>query len=132
MPGFRMGRWGVLALVVCASFGSRCAATKTDNGSSVTTTGGIERGRYLATGVARCFWCHSPLDDSDPAVPRPDTLGAGDVLDEKAPIVAPNITPDKETGLGDWKDQEMTRAIRKGLAAMGERFTTTPRPITAC
>lgn len=49
----------------------------------------IARGSYLANGVARCFWCHSPLDASDPAVPRPEKLGSGDILDEKKPIIAP-------------------------------------------
>jgi mono/diheme cytochrome c family protein len=47
------------------------------------------RGKYLANGIARCFWCHSPLDNGDPAIPIPAKLGSGDVLDEKAPINAP-------------------------------------------
>ena len=74
----------------------------------------IARGRYLAHGIARCFWCHSPLDGGNPAGPRPESLGSGDVLDPKIPVVAPNITPDTETGIGRWSDAEVVRAIREG------------------
>lgn len=79
----------------------------------------IARGRYLANGIARCFWCHSPLNDGDPATPRPELLGSGDVLDEKTPVNAPNLTPDLETGIGRWSDGDVVRAIREGLARDG-------------
>ena len=79
----------------------------------------MARGAYLAQGIGRCFWCHAPLDDGDPARPKPATLGSGDVLDEKTPIVAPNITPDPETGIGRWKDAEIVRAIREGVGRDG-------------
>jgi mono/diheme cytochrome c family protein len=105
----------MFALALCVGLGSGCVSPRTDEGSSATAAGRVERGRYLANGIARCFSCHSPLDNSDPAVPRPETLGAGDVLDEKAPIVAPNITPDTETGLGNWSDQGIIRATREGI-----------------
>ena len=34
-------------------------------------------------------------------------------------IVAPNITPDPETGIGKWSDDAIARAIREGIAADG-------------
>jgi mono/diheme cytochrome c family protein len=86
----------------------------------------IARGSYLANGIARCFSCHSPLDNGDPAVPIPATLGSGDVLDEGAPINAPNITPDAETGLGAWTDQEVVRAIRDGVGRDGRELGVHP------
>lgn len=79
----------------------------------------IARGAYLANGVARCFWCHSSLDSKDPALPKPETLGSGDILDPKARIFAPNITPDRETGVGTWSDAELGRAIRGGIGRDG-------------
>jgi mono/diheme cytochrome c family protein len=82
----------------------------------------VARGRYLAHGIARCFWCHSPLTDTDPATPRPESLGTGDVLDEKLPIVAANLTPDEETGLGQWADAEIARAVREGIGRDGRRL----------
>jgi len=82
----------------------------------------VARGAYLAQGIARCFWCHAPLDDGDPATPKAATLGSGDILDEKIPIVAPNITPDSETGIGHWNDAEVVRAIREGIGRDGRRL----------
>jgi mono/diheme cytochrome c family protein len=49
-------------------------------------------------------------------------LGAGDVLDEHAPIIAPNLTPDPDTGLGLWTDQQIVRAIREGVGRDGQRL----------
>ncbi|HET6897075.1 MAG TPA: c-type cytochrome, partial [Vicinamibacteria bacterium] len=79
----------------------------------------MKRGAYLANGIGRCFWCHAPLDAGDPATPKAGTLGSGDVLDEKTPVVAPNITPDGETGIGRWSDAEIVRAIREGIGRDG-------------
>ena len=33
---------------------------------------------------------------------------------------APNITPDPETGIGNWTDEEIDRAIREGIRADGQ------------
>jgi hypothetical protein len=42
-------------------------------------------------------------------------------------IVAPNITPDKETGIGNWTDGEKIRAIRDGVSRDGRAlFPTMP------
>jgi len=79
----------------------------------------VGRGRYLVNGVGRCFWCHSPLNDGDPATPRPESRGSGDVLDPKTPVNAPNITPDPETGIGRWSDAQVVRAIREGTGRDG-------------
>jgi hypothetical protein len=35
-------------------------------------------------------------------------------------IVAPNLTPDRETGLGNWTDGEKIRAIREGISKDGD------------
>ncbi|HEU0105963.1 MAG TPA: cytochrome c [Vicinamibacteria bacterium] len=91
-------------------------------GGQTSATARTVRGAYLARGVARCFWCHAPLDSGDPATPQPETLGSGDILDEKTPIIAPNITPDDETGLGRWHDGEIARAIREGIGRDGRRL----------
>jgi hypothetical protein len=34
-------------------------------------------------------------------------------------IVAPNLTPDKETGAGTWTDDMFTRALREGIGHDG-------------
>ena len=113
-------------MALCVLPATGCVSPKTGAGSKATPTDLIARGQYLVNGIARCFLCHSPLDNGDPAVPRPETLGAGDVLDEKAPLVAPNITFDRETGLGDWSDQEIIRAIREGIGRDGRELQEHP------
>ena len=35
-------------------------------------------------------------------------------------IVAPNITPDRETGVGSWTDDQLARAIREGIGHNGQ------------
>jgi mono/diheme cytochrome c family protein len=103
---------GTLSLVsLLALGGSRVSGSQGD--------GRLARGRYLVNGIGRCFWCHSPLNDGDPATPRPESLGAGDILDAKTPVNAPNITPDPETGIGRWSDADVVRAIREGTGRNG-------------
>lgn len=87
-----------------------------------TQTSRIARGSYLANGVGRCFWCHSPQTSTNPSLPKPDLLGSGDLLDPNLPIVAPNLTPDPDTGLGKWTDAEIVRAVREGRGRDGRRL----------
>lgn len=83
----------------------------------------VERGRYLVNHVAQCFECHSPLDDSADPLPLPNMLGSGDILNEETTLVAPNITPDADTGAGKWTDQQLSRAIREGVGHDGRRLS---------
>jgi mono/diheme cytochrome c family protein len=81
-----------------------------------------ERGRYLAEHVLQCFICHSERDASLPGAPPVEARkGAGVVFSESEGrlIVAPNITPDVETGAGGWTDDMLARAIREGIGHDG-------------
>jgi mono/diheme cytochrome c family protein len=80
------------------------------------------RGEYLVMGVAACFHCHSDHDLSDPEYPvKEGMLGAGWNLPvpELGDVEAPNITPDPETGIGNWSDDAIARAIQEGVSADG-------------
>jgi mono/diheme cytochrome c family protein len=82
----------------------------------------VERGRYLAEHLLQCFVCHSERDWNAPgAPPVAGRKGAGMVASEKGDrrIVAPNITPDAETGAGAWTDDMLARAIREGIGHDG-------------
>jgi mono/diheme cytochrome c family protein len=83
----------------------------------------LERGRYLAENVLGCFGCHSTYDHSNPqAVPAlMRKKGDGGTFErEGLPwLVAPNITPDPETGIGNWSDDTLARAIREGIGHDG-------------
>jgi len=83
----------------------------------------VERGRYIATALSGCVYCHSPHDWAAPGTPMvPGKEGAGDVLPYAGlpgRIVASNLTPDPETGAGRWTDDQFARAIREGIGHDG-------------
>jgi len=83
----------------------------------------LERGKYLFNGIAGCVDCHSQHDLSQHGAPAmAGTEGGGDEQHyDGLPgrIVAPNITPDKETGAGNWSDDHLARAIREGIGHDG-------------
>lgn len=91
--------------------------------SAATNAEAIERGRYLVSHVAGCLGCHSPVQDVPGEPPVEGKLGAGRDFGEYpgAPmhIRAPNLTPDKETGIGGWTDGEVARAMREGVGKDG-------------
>lgn len=83
----------------------------------------IKRGEYLANSFAACMDCHSQRDYTKFSGPiRQGTLGMGgeDFGEGAGFILAKNITPDKETGLGNWTDGEIFRAITSGIDKNGE------------
>jgi mono/diheme cytochrome c family protein len=84
----------------------------------------LDRGRYLAEALTGCVACHSPVDESRPGdFPQPGLEYAGRVWPSGSgfpgKIVAPNITPDPDTGIGRWTDGEVARAIREGVSRDG-------------
>lgn len=74
----------------------------------------VERGRYLVEGILGCGNCHTPKSPAgEPIASR--NLGGG--LTFSVPPfagVASNITPDRETGIGSWSDDDIKRAIVDG------------------
>jgi mono/diheme cytochrome c family protein len=75
----------------------------------------IEHGRYLAT-LADCTACHTQKEGGKPfAGGRPIETPFG-------VIVSPNITPDRETGIGNWTDEQFDNAVRHGIRADGARL----------
>jgi mono/diheme cytochrome c family protein len=75
----------------------------------------VDRGRYLSI-LSDCASCHTVPQKNEPfAGGRPIETPFGS-------IVAPNITPDFETGIGSWTDDQFDNAIRKGVGRNGERL----------
>jgi len=83
----------------------------------------IERGRYLFTALSACDGCHSERDFArlgGPVVVSGRGKGMEmTIQDLPGRIVASNITPDPETGIGGWTDGEKIRAIREGVSKDG-------------
>jgi mono/diheme cytochrome c family protein len=75
----------------------------------------IERGRYL-TVAGDCAACHT-LPGSGHA------LAGGRAIDTPfGQLIAPNITPDRETGIGAWTDDEFVNALKGGTGRDGEHL----------
>ena len=80
----------------------------------------LKRGEYLSEHVAGCSYCHSPQEEG-PNGPEvvPAKKGGGQVFaiaGLPGTVVAPNITPDPETGIGNFTDDQLARAIREGIS----------------
>ena len=74
---------------------------------------GVERGRYLVNHVSLCSDCHTPRNPI--GVPKRDLYLAG--ASAKSGFLGedvPNITPDKETGIGDWKREDIAELLLTG------------------
>lgn len=77
----------------------------------------IARGRYIF-GLADCDGCHSQHDTAKQYWPVVESgRGRGNFLGKDGPVTMsiPNITPDREFGIGTWTDGEKIRAIREGI-----------------
>jgi len=86
-----------------------------------------ERGRYFANAVVDCRACHTLRKPNDQSIAEGPEWAGGEVFDGKiwklpGVFVTPNLTSDKETGLGSWTDAEIARAIRQGINRKGERL----------
>jgi len=74
----------------------------------------LERGRYLVTTVMACGNCHTPKDADGRAVVGKELAGGASFDIPPFAGTAANITPDRETGIGSWSDDEIKRAITHG------------------
>ena len=75
----------------------------------------VERGRYLVNTILACGNCHTPKDAEGRPLEARELAGGG--LSFDLPFfagTASNITPDRETGIGSWTDEEIARAITQG------------------
>jgi mono/diheme cytochrome c family protein len=74
----------------------------------------LERGTYLMNGIVACGNCHTPKGPDGRALADKE-LSGGDPIDSPVFHAIPaNITPDKETGIGNWTDEQIVNAIRNG------------------
>lgn len=74
----------------------------------------IAKGKYLAA-AGDCISCHT----------RPEGEEFSGGLPLKTPfgtIYTANITPDKETGIGNWTEEQLARAMREGIADDGSHL----------
>src|SRR6185436_4558724 len=77
--------------------------------------GQIQNGRYLAI-ASDCAACHTVPDTGKPYA------GGRAIETPFGNIVAPNITPDRDTGIGAWTDDQFDNAVRRGVRPDGSRL----------
>src|SRR6476659_11220907 len=103
-----MVRTAVLALTVGAAL----------IGSANAQSDLVKRGDYLVNGILTCGNCHSP---KGPTGDIPGKLFSGGLSWDEPPfkVTAPNITQDKETGIGAWTDDQIKHLLRTGVRPNG-------------
>ena len=71
----------------------------------------VERGRYLAV-LGDCTACHT--------LPGKPPFSGGVAIDTPfGRLVGPNITPDRETGIGTWTEEDFQRTMSEGIGKGG-------------
>jgi mono/diheme cytochrome c family protein len=101
----RTGKW-------CVAVAAGMAVTTLAAGADFAQ---IERGRYL-TIAADCAACHTDPDQNRPFA------GGRAIETPFGNVVAANITPDRETGIGSWSDAQFDAAVRQGRMPDGKRL----------
>ncbi|MEK9284672.1 MULTISPECIES: cytochrome c [unclassified Bradyrhizobium] len=104
----RSAQFALAALALGAGAGKATSASLQDFAA-------VERGHYLAD-AADCGSCHTVPGSDHP-------FGGGRPIETPfGVLVAPNITPDRETGIGAWSDEEFNAAVRDGRRRDGKRL----------
>lgn len=109
--------WSMTADEVAAFYAAQDAASKANP---------VKRGKYLVDTLG-CGLCHTPTDREKRPLPGL-TLAGGMLISIKpfGDFPTGNLTSDKETGLGNWTDDEIKRAITKGILRDGRRLPPYP------
>jgi mono/diheme cytochrome c family protein len=99
-------------LILCGAFATPFATPLAAAGPNDDEV--IAHGKSLVE-AGDCASCHT----LDPAKP----FAGGKRIDTPfGAIYAPNLTPDRETGIGAWTEADFIRALRYGIAPDGSRY----------
>jgi mono/diheme cytochrome c family protein len=96
----------------------------------------VAYGKYM-TDAALCSDCHTPIDEQGAPLPGMDFAGGMEILETGYRVRAANITPDSNTGIGSWTEQQFIDKFKgfenptSTTLAGHERAQNTPMPITA-
>jgi mono/diheme cytochrome c family protein len=109
-----VGVLGAAAAILVACFFFWPASIEAVQSTSAQPTGSalVAKGEYL-TKAADCIACHTAPGGKPFAGGRAFKLPFGT-------IYSSNITPDPETGIGQWSDAEFVRALHRGIGKSGE------------
>jgi mono/diheme cytochrome c family protein len=100
---------GLLAAGALALLGATSAAAQGPAGADL-----VPRGKYVFAATGGCG-CHTEKG-------KPVNSGGRRYDGPFGTVYSTNITPDRETGIGDWTDEQIVAAIRLGRRPNGERL----------
>jgi mono/diheme cytochrome c family protein len=87
----------------------------------------LERGSYLVNAVMACDGCHTPRGPGGAFVMEKRFSGGSQTWDEPAFVVkGSNITPDLDTGIGVWSEDDLKRALIGGVRPAHARLGGAP------
>jgi mono/diheme cytochrome c family protein len=91
----------------------------------------VKRGEYLVKSMG-CADCHTAIESNGKHI-RSLMLAGGQrlLVYPFLDLVTPNLTSDKETGLGSVSDEQIKLALTKGIRKDGSRMLPFPMPWTA-
>jgi mono/diheme cytochrome c family protein len=86
----------------------------------------LERGSYLVNTIMTCGNCHSPKGPPAAVVGKDFSGGLRFNVPGAFDVTAPNITPDKETGIGTWSAADIKKLLLTGEAKDGKPIAVMP------
>ena len=81
-----------------------------------TETTAVERGRYIVQAAGGCT-CHS-----NPGLEDFSLSGGRPIATPFGTIYGTNLTPDPDTGIGGWSDDDFMKAMREGIGPDGKVY----------
>ena len=96
----------------------------------------VAYGKYMVN-AALCGDCHTPIDDRGQPLPGLDFAGGTEFKETGHLVRSANITPDADTGIGSWTEQQFIDKFKafenaaQPTLAENERAQNTPMPLTA-
>ena len=97
----------------------------------------VAYGKYMLN-AALCGDCHTPIDDRGQPLPGLDFAGGMEIMETGHLVRSANITPDADTGIGSWTEQQFIDKFKafesatnnNNVLAENERARNTPMPMT--
>jgi mono/diheme cytochrome c family protein len=86
----------------------------------------LERGSYLVNTVMTCANCHSPKGPPAAVAGKDFSGGLRFNVPGAFDVTAPNITSDKETGIGAWSADDIKKLLLTGVANDGKPIAVMP------
>ena len=91
-----------------------------ENAPPAAPTSGLPRGEYLVRAVGHCGECHTPRSALTMAVDTSRFLAGNGKKTGPEGQAAPNISPDNETGIGRWTEEQIVTFLATGNRPDGD------------